>query len=101
MKLFQDDHELLWVDLSGEFSVGHAQSKVVKIENDLFISPERKNTALEMALKSFILSRLDHQMSISWKRIAAHELETTSKFDLLKNWVPDCSAQGRISAKSF
>ena len=67
----------------------------------LFISPKRKNASLEMALKSFILSKLDHQMSKSWKWIAAHELETTSKFDLLKNWVPDCSAQGRISAKSF
>ena len=69
--------------------------------NDLFISPKRKNTILEMALKSFILSKLDHQMSKYWKRIAAHELETTIKFDLLKNWVPDCSAQDRISAKSF
>ena len=67
----------------------------------LIISPKRKNTILEMALKSFILSKLDHQMSKSWKRIVAHELQTTSKFDLLKNWVPDCSAQGRISAKSF
>ena len=67
----------------------------------LFISPKRKNASLEMALKSFILSKLDLQMSKSWKRIAAHELETTSKFDLLKNWVPDCSAQGRILAKSF
>ena len=25
----------------------------------------------------------------------------SSKFDLLKNWVPDCSAQDRISGKSF
>ena len=33
--------------------------------NDLFISPKRKNTILEMALKSFILSKLDHQMSKS------------------------------------
>ena len=33
--------------------------------NDLFISPKRKNTILEMALKSFILSKLDHQMSES------------------------------------
>ena len=31
--------------------------------NDLFISPKWKNTVLEMALKSFILSKLDHQMS--------------------------------------
>ena len=30
-----------------------------------------------------------------------NELQTTSKFDLLKNWVPDCSAQDKISAKSF
>ena len=67
----------------------------------LFISPKRKNASLEMALKSFILSKLDHQMSKSWKRIAAHELETTSKFDLLKNWVPDCSAQDRIWTKTF
>ena len=51
-----------------------------------------------MALKSFIISKLDHQMSKSWKRIVAHELQTTSRFDLLKNWVPDCSAQDRISA---
>ena len=31
----------------------------------LFISPKRKNAILEMALKSFILSKLDHQMSKS------------------------------------
>ena len=67
----------------------------------LIISPKRKNTILEMALKSFILSKLDHQMSKSWKRIVAHELQTTSKFDLLKNWVSDCSAQDRLSAKRF
>ena len=44
--------------------------------NDLFISPKRKNTSLEMALKSFILSKLYHQMSKSWKRIVAHKLQT-------------------------
>ena len=33
--------------------------------NDLFISPKRKKTILEMALESFILSKLDHQMSKS------------------------------------
>ena len=54
-----------------------------------------------MALKSLNISKLYHQMSKSWKKSAAHELEITSKFDKLKNWVPDCSAQGRISAKSF
>ena len=43
--------------------------------NDMFISPKRKNTILEMALKSFILSKLDHQMSKSWKGSAAHELK--------------------------
>ena len=42
----------------------------------LIISPKPKNTILEMALKSLILSKLDHQMSKSWKWIAAHELET-------------------------
>ena len=67
----------------------------------MFISPKRKKTVLEMVLKSFILSKLDHEMSKSWKEIVAHELETTSKFDLLKNWVLDCSAQDSISAKSF
>ena len=33
--------------------------------NDLFISLKQKNTILEMALKSSILSKLDHQMSKS------------------------------------
>ncbi len=33
--------------------------------NDLFISPKRKNAVLEMALKSFILSKLYHEMSKS------------------------------------
>ena len=63
----------------------------------LIISPKRKNTILEMALKSLILSKLDHQMSKSWKRIVAHAFETTNKFDKLKNWVPDCSAQNMSS----
>ena len=36
-----------------------------------------------MALKSLILSKLDHQMSKSWKRIVAHKLQTTSRFDLI------------------
>ena len=53
-----------------------------------------------MALKEFILYKLDHQMSKSLKGIAAHELEFSNKFDKLKNWVPDCSAQDRISAKN-
>ena len=35
--------------------------------NDLFISSKRKNPILEMALKSFIISKLDDQMSKSWK----------------------------------
>ena len=33
--------------------------------NDLFISSKQKKAILEMALKSFILSKLDHQMSKS------------------------------------
>ena len=33
--------------------------------NDLFISPKRKKAVLEMALKSLILSKLNHQMSTS------------------------------------
>ena len=31
--------------------------------HDLFISPKRKKTVLEMSLKSSIMSKLDHQMS--------------------------------------
>ena len=42
--------------------------------NDLFISPKWKKAILEMALKSFILSKLDRQMSKSLKWIVAHEL---------------------------
>ena len=53
----------------------------------MFISPKRKNTILEMALKSFILSKLDHEMSKSWKQSAAHFFETITKSDRLKNWV--------------
>ena len=53
----------------------------------MFISPKRKNSILEMALKSFIISKLDHQMSKSWKQIVAHAFETTKKFDKLKNRV--------------
>ena len=49
-----------------------------------------------IAQKSFIISKLDHQMSKTWKNCAADELQTTTKFDRLKNWVPD-SAQDRIS----
>ena len=43
-----------------------------------------QNPILEMALKSFIISKLDHLMSKSWKWIAAHAFETTNKFDKLK-----------------
>ena len=42
----------------------------------MFISPKRKNTILEMALKPFIISKLDHQLSKSWKLIARHVFET-------------------------
>ena len=54
-----------------------------------------------MALKEFILYKLDHQMSKSLKGIAAHELEFSNKFDKLKNWVPDSSAQDRNLTNSF
>ena len=42
---------------------------------------------------AFFVFKFDYQKSKSWKEIAAHELETTNKFDKLKNWVPDCSGQ--------
>ena len=64
-------------------------------------SPKRKKAILEMALKSFNISKLDHQMSKRWKQIAAHAFETITKFDRMKNWVPDCWAQDRISAKTI
>ena len=46
----------------------HSPKKLKKIfdktqNNDLFISPKWKNAILEMALKKFILSKLDSQMS--------------------------------------
>ena len=60
--------------------------KIEKTQNnDLFISPKWKNAILEMALKSFIISKLEHQMSESWKWIARHAFETICKFDRLKN----------------
>jgi hypothetical protein len=52
--------------------------------NDMFISPKRKKTILDMALRSFITSKLDHQMSKSLKWIVAHVFETINKFDRLK-----------------
>ena len=67
----------------------------------LFISPKRKITILEMSLKSSIMSKLDHQMSIILIEFAGPKLQPISRFDLLKNWVPDCSAQDRISEKVF
>ena len=39
--------------------------------HDLFILPKRKKTILETALNSFNISKLDHQMSKSWKQIAS------------------------------
>ena len=38
----------------------------------LFISPKRKITVLEMSLKSSIMSKLDHQMSKIWKKVASN-----------------------------
>ena len=69
--------------------------------NNFFITPKWKKAFLEMALKSFNISKLDHQMSKRWKQIAAHAFETITKFDRMKNWVPDCWAQDRISAKTI
>ena len=70
--------------------------------NFTYISPKRKKATLEMAYKSIIISKLDDQMSKSWKQIAAHTFETSiTKFDMLKNWLPDCSAQDRIQNPDF
>ena len=66
-----------------------------------YFSPKWNNAIIEMALKSFILSNVDHQKSKSWKQIAAHAYETITKFDRLKNWLLDCSAKDRISSKTF
>ena len=66
------------------------------------ISPKRKNAILDMALKSLIISKLDHHLLKSLKWFAAgHVFETITKFDRLKNGVLDCSAKDRISAKTF
>ena len=67
----------------------------------LFISPKWKITVLEMSLKSSIMSKLDHQMSIILIEFAGPKLQHSSRFDLLKNWVPDCSAQDRNLTKSY
>ena len=48
-----------------------------------------------MSIKSSVMSELDHQMSVSLIDFASPLLNPTSKFDLLKNWAPDCSAQDR------
>ena len=53
--------------------------------HDLFISPKRNKTVLEMNLKSSIMSKLDHQMSIILIEFAGPKLQPISRFDLLKN----------------
>ena len=43
----------------------HFNLQFDKTQNhDLFISPKRKKAVLEMSIKSSIMSKLDHQMSI-------------------------------------
>ena len=49
-----------------------------------------------MALKSFIISKLDHQMSKSWKRIVAHTFETTNKFENCQTEYLTSSPVGKI-----
>ena len=51
--------------------------KKLKIMIGLLISPKRKNPILEMALKSFIISKLDHQIIFLRRHKLAYE---TSKF---------------------
>ena len=99
--------ELQKVYFSGEFSVRQAQREVVKIQkkfdktqnNDLFISPKRKKTVLEMGLKSSILSKFDHLMSKSWKEIAAHELKTN--IVNLTGWKTEYLSSGQDFGKKF
>ena len=51
------------------------EKKIDKTQNhDLFISPKRKITVLEMNLKSSIKSNLDHQMSIIKIEVAIPKL---------------------------
>ena len=82
----------IWLGLlSGEFSVRQAQSKVVKIKHlDFSCWTWSTPWGHVLILKTFCRNPV---------LIAAHELETNSKFDRLKNWVPDCSAHDRISAE--
>jgi hypothetical protein len=51
---------------------------------------ETEKSYFFICLKSFIISKLDQQMSKSWKHCGARQTQTISKFDRLKNWVPDC-----------
>ena len=68
--------------------------------NNKIVCPKDQKITYEILESYYFLTKLD-QMSKSWKNCAADELETTTKFDWLKNWVPDCSAQDRISTKTF
>ena len=70
------------------------------IKNNDFL-PKRKKAILETGLKSFIISKLDRQMSKNWKHWAADKLIFTNRFDILKIGIPDFSAQDRILKKTF
>ena len=65
-------------------------------KHDLFISPKRKITVLEMSLKSSIMAKLDHQIS----RIL---IEVANSFwkQLLTSGVPDTSAQDKNLTNTF
>ena len=109
-------------NLSGGFWVRPAQRKVVKIKNFDFsywasstpwghvlsLKTFCRNPALSWAIKYSVFQKVKFTSSFEFVcgnpfSTFWHQLQTTyySKFDLLKNWVPDCSAQDRISAKSF
>ena len=44
------------------------------------------------SIKLFIISKLDNQVSKSWKQMVAYVFETTTNFGELKIGVPDFSA---------
>ena len=49
------------------------------------------NIILEIGLKSFIIFKLDNQVSKCWKQMVAYVFETTTNFGQLKIGVSDFS----------
>ena len=66
-----------------------------------FTVTEKKLSGNELKIIHAHLTKLDQQISIIWIEVAGPLLQPTSRFDILKNWVTDCSAQDRNLTKSY